>query len=68
MDQFVNKPNHVPTFQKLFQTASKDPLAMRLPSDKARYRLAMVLTTGIIGSVVTGVYCLATGSGKVKRG
>ena len=40
---------------------------MRMPSDKAKYRLAMAATTATIGAVVAGVFMLATGTGKVRR-
>ncbi|EGD75684.1 hypothetical protein PTSG_12637 [Salpingoeca rosetta] len=67
MDQFVNNPNPIPSKQKLFQTASKDILSMRLPGDKAKYRLAMLTTTAVMVSVVGGVFCLATNTGKKVR-
>ena len=49
------------------QAKSKDLLCMRMPSDKAKYRLAMAATTATIGAVVAGVFMLATGTGKVRR-
>eukprot|EP00043_Microstomoeca_roanoka_P017294 m.180246 g.180246 ORF g.180246 m.180246 type:complete len:69 (-) comp16612_c0_seq3:2663-2869(-) len=67
MDQFVNHPNTVPAEQKFFQSKSHDLLSMRRPGDKAKYRIAMMATTAVIGSVIVGVYCLATGTGKKTR-